>query len=127
MKTHIWNQSPPFTDKVNFIDSNNVILGYDMGQCCCENAFWTVGESKDGTDALYNSSESAPEQASLDGYVFDPAFCERVGDGDEMSAAISRLTGWSKPDLFIRLENNHNGYYSHGFTFRGATVIEESL
>jgi hypothetical protein len=44
MKTRIWNLTETFPGKVNFIDSNNVILGYDLGQSCCEHAFWTISD-----------------------------------------------------------------------------------
>lgn len=49
MKTRIWNYTETFPDKVNFIDDNNVILGYSLGQDCCENAFWTISETKNGS------------------------------------------------------------------------------
>ena len=30
--------------KVNFVDENNVVLGYDMSQDCCERAGWFIAE-----------------------------------------------------------------------------------
>lgn len=45
--------------------------------------------------------------------------------------AIFRLVGSDyrkkKPDLYVRLENNHNGFYGHGFTFKGAEIIKGIL
>ena len=127
MKTHIWNLTETFPGKVNFIDSNNVILGYDLSQSCCEHAFWTISEKQDGSDPIHKGGEEAMQEIELDEYCFDPQFCDRESAGEDGGVAIFKLRGWKLPDLFIRLENHHNGYYSHGFTFRGAVIIEDSL
>lgn len=136
MKTRIWNLTETFPGKVNFIDSNNVILGYDLGQDCCEHAFWTISETPDGKNPIHPIHEGdndAVKEIELDGYCFDPSYCQRHDDeGREEYVATFKLVGrqWDKPklpDLFLRLENHHNGYYSHGFTFRGAVIIEDSL
>lgn len=131
MKTRIWNLTETFPGKVNFIDSNNVILGYDLGQCCCEHAFWTVSEKQDGSDPIYTGDDSNVQEIELDRYVFDPHFHERTSDDVGNEVAIFKLLsnnyGPELPDLFIRLENHQNGYYSHGFIFRGAAVIESSI
>lgn len=133
MKTRIWNLTKNFPGKVNFIDDSNVILGYDLEQCCCERAFWTIGKTPDGSDPIYKGDNSMGQEIELDGYNFDPNFCERANnDGEEKYVAIFKLVGAKYlkpqlPELFLRLENHHNGYYSHGFTFRGTIVIEDNL
>jgi hypothetical protein len=133
MKTRIWNLTETFPSKVNFIDDNNVILGYDLNQDCCENAFWTISESPDGSNPIHEGSNEATKEIELDGYNFDPEFCKQEENADEEKyVATFKLVGrsWGEPklpDLFLRLENHHNGYYSHGFTFRGTVVIEGSL
>lgn len=30
--------------KINFVDENNVFLGYSMGQDCCEYAEWFISD-----------------------------------------------------------------------------------
>jgi len=142
MKTRIWNLTKAFPGKVNFIDSNNVILGYDLNQSCCENAFWTIGESQDGSSPLHRGDNEMEQEIELDGYRFDPKYFERIeDDGNERYVAIFKLIHASEfkwvdgklldlvklPELYLRLENHHNGYYSHGFTFRGESTIEGSL
>lgn len=140
MKTYIWHMVPTFPSKVNFIDSNNVLLGYDLHQCCCENAFWTVSESLDGSNPLHQGDNSSdnPQEISLEHYVFDPDFYQLHEDeGREEYVAIFRLVGlprWrngarvsERPDLYVRLVNHHNGYYSHGFTFSGHNAIKGIL
>tara|TARA_R110000772_G_scaffold143235_1_gene252731 strand:- start:8918 stop:9319 length:402 start_codon:yes stop_codon:yes gene_type:complete len=133
MTTRIWNLTKAFPGKVNFIDDNNVILGYDLESSCCENAFWTISESPDGSNPIHEGDGEAEKEIELDGYNFDPEFCEQVDNEvkERYSATfklVSRSWGEPKlPDLFLRLENHHNGYYSHGFTFRSAVVIKSSL
>ena len=41
-------------EKINFIDENNVFVGYDLGQNCCENASWFI--------SLDDYCEDHPEQ-----------------------------------------------------------------
>ena len=133
MKTHIWNLTDAFPCKVNFIDSNNVILGYDLEQNCCEHAFWTISETPDGKNPIHEGDGSTGKEIELKGYCFDPNYCQRHDDAEDGDyTATFKLVGnqWAKtklPDLFLRLENHHNGYYSHGFTFRGAVIIEDML
>jgi len=132
MNTRIWNDTELFPNKVNFIDSNNVILGYDLYQNCCEDAFWTISENKDGSDPIYGSGKFEGEEIALWSYVFDPDFYERDDDESrEQYVAIFKLVDWTiakkRPDLYIRLENHHNGYYSHGFTFSGKNAVDDAL
>lgn len=39
--------------KINFVDENNVLLGYDMSQDCCEHADWFI------LDTIYSDKDSA--------------------------------------------------------------------
>lgn len=133
MKTHIWNRTKAFPDKVNFVDSNNVILGYCLEQSCCENAFWTISDNPGGNNPSHKGDDSFMQEIELDGYCFDPDYFLRKDDeGEESHVAIFRLKDCrfgepKSPDLYVRLENHHNGYYSHGFTFKGNKIIRESL
>ena len=133
MKTHIWNLVEPFPTKVNFVDSNNVVLGYDLEHQCCEDASWVISESPYGGNPIYESDKNEGKELTLENYCFDPDYC--VQRGDEFSETYTatfilkaRSTCEPKlPDLFVILKNRHNGYYSHGFTFRGTTSIEGAL
>lgn len=133
MKTRIWNLTETFPGKVNFIDSNNVILGYDLDQCCCEHTFWTISKTLDGENPIYRGDNEAVKEIELDGYCFDPNYCQRHDDDSkEEYVAVFKLEGRQRtnpklPDLFLRLENHHNGYYAHGFTFRGGIIVEDAL
>lgn len=139
MKTHIWNCASAFPNKVNFVDSNNVVLGYDLLQNCCEDAFWTVGVNKDGTGDKLKCDDDNPLEIEFDHYTFDPEFYEDDPDDSEDHVAIFKLVyndHWENgrffdskefPDLYVRLENHHNGYYSHGFIFRADKTIKGDL
>ena len=114
--------------KVNFVDTNNVLVGYDTYQCCCEDADWYI------TDKVSPyGTRSVVESYDLDGYVFDPSFCVKgsevfgesnmgeLGEGDQVFFAMVHP---EKEKLFLCLYNSRNGYYSHGFEMAsGANVI----
>lgn len=127
-------------DKINFIDENNVFVGYDLGQNCCECAGWmltdrlTMLRSEDiGEDVGH---ENLPD---LTDYRFDPNFFvdAKVLFGatyendvlDEGGHVIFRLVSETGPDFFLNIYNSHNGYYSHGFEYgvAGGKVTESYL
>jgi hypothetical protein len=133
IKTHIWNLTKAFPGKVNFIDSNNVILGYDLERSCCEYAFWNISEDYFGNNPIYMGDSENPQEIELDGYCFDPEFYHRSDSDDSVEQVATfkligdRYTNPKLPDLFLRLGNHHNGYYSHGFVFRGSVIVDGSV
>lgn len=112
--------------KVNFVDRNNVILGYDMNQNCCEGAGWFIADTPQ-KDPLGEDSEGVLD---LKEFVFDTAFFKEVGGDyfDQGGMAIFRIVNGSS-EKFIHIFNSHNGYYGHGFEFAigGQEVIEGTL
>ena len=123
----IFNIEAAFNSKVNFADKNNVCVGYDMGQDCCEYAGWFITETKElriyGDD--YNHIERPIPDVS--DYVFDKTFIEEVNspDVDAGQMVRFRLINGDK-ELFLHIFNSHNGYYGHGFTFmNNDTLIQE--
>ena len=103
-----------------------------MRQDCCENAIWKIGPNKDGSIPIHEFDNTKETQFDIDGYVFDPEYHEEDNDeGNESFAVIFRLVkriGNKNEDvLYLRLENHQNGYYSHGFTFRGNITINGSV
>lgn len=113
--------------KVNFVDLNNVVVGYDMSYHCCENAGWSI-RSELPTVAC----DEHPTAAELEPYYFDRSFTPvevEGGDYDGGGSISWRLVAEDLPPLYLTLFNSHNGYYSHGFTLAvdGATVREGDL
>jgi hypothetical protein len=98
--------------KINFVDKNNVFLGYDMGQCCCENADWFISDTPKEYSQINDCNED------LEGYVFDTSFFKEVTgrDFDSGGMVIFRIVN-GESEKFIHIFNSHNGYYCHGFLF----------
>lgn len=103
--------------KYNFIDDNNVFVGYDSWTDCCETADFLILE---GPDEFASWDDAAPEvdEERLLPYSFDPTYFESPENPDfleEGGAAQFRLVATGKPDLYLVLYNCQNGYYGHGF------------
>lgn len=110
--------------KLNWVDSNNVFVGFSDYQSCCE--------SYGG--ALYSSIDSDGKLLDIDlesdnDWVFDTSFYTdyaipaNVADIEGNSAGF-RLVDGKGNEIFLVIWNEHNGYYAHGFEFcNGDTVI----
>lgn len=115
-------QTGSWEHKVNFIDENDVFVGYDLEQNCCENAgygFLTELRSY-GNFEGYELNE---DNINLDDYSFDQNYFKDLEDLDleegrwldEGGQVFFRLVANNKPDIYLTLYNSHNGYYRHGF------------
>jgi len=56
-------------DKINFIDVNNVLVGYDLSCSCCENANWFISDK-----VIEKWPEKEEQDKNLDGFLFDKEF-----------------------------------------------------
>jgi hypothetical protein len=113
-------------DKVNFVDENDVFVGYDMGKDCCEYLGYFISREKPNT--IIDSVD-----IDLDNFVFDRGFFEDsildrniVDDG---GSVLFRLIGKDDSEAYLCLYNCHNGYYAHGFEMKidGHTVLSDSI
>ena len=118
MKIFESNKNTEWEDKVNFVDENNVFVGYDLGQDCCENANWFIA------DAPKNEILENDKSRDVSEYQFDTSYFKRIdGSGyagetsyiDGGGMVIFRLKAKNKPDIYLHLFNCQNGYYGHGF------------
>lgn len=134
----IFNRSGPWTSKVNFIDENNVALGYELDQECCESAGWFIADKVAAVplrDEKLNITEHPncfPKGGvyELRGWIFDPEF-RAVITHDELEdgrMVVFRIKNGCE-EKFIHIFNSQNGYYSHGFTFsgQGFITVEDSI
>ena len=123
-----FHHSPtPWSEKWNWVDENNVVLGFDAGQHCCENfgSYYHTDPKKP------KETEIRLSEDDLEGYRFDPVFHEmgnlddHLDEGDSFTVKLVDATGVSnRPDVYLTIYNGHNGYYSHGFSFdNGKTTI----
>jgi hypothetical protein len=96
--------------RVNFVDKNNVFVGYSLAQDCCEHADWFISKQKECT------MPRVRELMNVDNYIFDTNFfeIEEKDDYDVLRFVRFRLIA-EDTELFLHLYNHHNGYYSHGF------------
>lgn len=120
-----------FNGKINFVDENNVFLGYSLEQSCCENAGWFISDKIEST-IIEENTEIEQDDPKLDGYVFDTTFfkeAEATEDFDDGGMVIFRIykVTYPKPfpEKFIHLYNVHNGYYGHGFAFSVPNNIQD--
>lgn len=107
--------------KINFVDDNNVLVGFDYGQCCCEQFGYLFSETIDTNIDAVNMDAANINTKSVefdhDGWNFDKTFIKVVNfenTWDEGGAVAFRLTK-DKDEIFLILYNMHNGYYGHGF------------
>jgi hypothetical protein len=113
----IFDQVPPWPNKVNFVDDDNTVVGYDMEQSCCERAGWFICY----VPTTNTDTETPPILLSgaLDAYKFNTHyFCEEPDPRTEVFIARFRLHAPDRPALYLHLFNCHNGWYGHGFEMR---------
>jgi hypothetical protein len=111
------NEDYNWETKVNFVDGNNVLIGYDTMQCCCEHADWFFSKKKIDKYDYNINYDGLKEQLDLEYYNFDVDFFEEYEDTnlDAGTRVVFRLTAEGKDDLYLHIFNAHNGYYGHGF------------
>jgi len=123
----IFNKTETWSSKVNFVDDNNVVLGYDTVQSCCEHADWFIADAP--TEKCINRKDTlddTPEE--MPGWNFDTTYFHLVNGESEFDAGgmvIFRIVK-NGAEKFIHLFNCHNGYYGHGFGFKvGEAILKE--
>lgn len=119
-----------YSKSINFVDKNNVFVGYDLSQECCEDVDWFISKNKE-TEIYDNKYDKIlKEIPDLKNYIFDVDFFEQEENCSQLDAGQMvrfKLTN-GKEELFLHLYNSHNGYYSHGFEFKnGDEIIREDF
>lgn len=114
-----FNNKHPWPTKVNYVDKNNKVLGFDVNGQCCESFGHGV------FDRIPTNLSRSIEDANISDYVFadeDPKEFNAYSDNSSNDAGgclAFRLIAEHKPDLYIVIWNYHNGYYRHGWDFNG--------
>ncbi len=102
--------------KINFVDHNNVLVGFDMQSSCCESFGWGLKDPMDviiGSDADGDKLDGVNLALAL--FAFDTGFCEKQDANSESAQVRFRLIGPSGEHAYLTLFNHHNGYHGHGF------------
>lgn len=105
--------------KINFVDENNVFVGYDYSQDCCESFGYFISDKI--LDSIPEKIENKND-FDLEDYIFDIDFIQEnllkgIDEGGSVTFKLQKL--WlnrGAADLYLCLFNSHNGYYGHGFT-----------
>ena len=109
--------------KLNFVDDNNVLVGWDDQSSCCERYGYIVSRE------LPDSIEADSDESDLDGFQFDPAWFRELDIYTEDGGAVAFRLTRADEERFLTLFNSHNGYYSHGFSVhvKGEEIRSGSL
>lgn len=116
--------------KINFVDTNDVYVGFDNFQCCCESFGFFFSNTI--PSKLPDNFDKENKPGDLEDYVFDMSFFKKNQPNDqwnEENFVTFRLAAMRWREVFLTLYNCHNGYYGHGFTVEhgGITVREGGL
>jgi hypothetical protein len=122
--------------KINFVDDNNVFVGFDYSLDCSETFGWSLTRtfptkcekdvnsiSPDDPERFRFNREYYTNGIDPDGFQFDREYCTPAAfdvEGVELdyrgavAAVVFRLLK-GEDEIFLMLWNTHNGYYHHGF------------
>ena len=129
-------------EKTNFVDENNLFVGYDTSQHCCEDFGWAIVEKLPWVDILdpklhiEQNGVAYTYEFSLENYRFDPAFIRKFtqetdgyGSSSQGGFVVFKLDDVTKgdPELYLVLWNFHTGFYSHGFEYKMQENQKESI
>ena len=109
-----------YDGKINFVDENNVFVGFEYSAACCENFAYTLSFEQPTHSVDFGEiPEENEKDFDLEGYAFDTSYIkEFTSDSlDEGRAVTFKLTKQGQPDIYLTLFNCQNGYYGHGFEF----------
>lgn len=130
----VFDQIKGFEDKVNFVDENNVVVGYNLYASCCERAGYFFSDKEDESirDGDYYLDDddihykNVITEETLEKYVFDAEYC-KYGDSVVIFKLISNLENYNP--VYLYLYNIHNGYYAHGFAMKkdGIPIVDDTI
>lgn len=113
------NTPDSWWDKVNFVDNNNRLVGYDMESQCCEDFGWKITKVAEwDSEAPSGSSDLSKEEMDAYSFVDEAPLRDALASPyeEDVMFARFRLTDGSN-EAFLWVWNSHNGYYSHGFDY----------
>lgn len=116
--------------KINFVDTNDILVGFNNSQDCCENFGWFYSEK------IPTGIQDRNTPQDLENYFFNKDFFQKIVlpenaqvlDGGGI-VVFKLVEGLNLPsayyavknpqitpkEIYLCLYNAHNGYYSHGF------------
>jgi hypothetical protein len=111
-------------ENINFVDQNNVVLGYSLESTCCEDPYWFISNT---IHREFNKNKTIQNiqllnQELLD-FLFDQTFFElyigpfNVDTDTCLNLGIFRLISPTFQIKYLHIANIHNGCYQLGFKF----------
>jgi hypothetical protein len=118
--------------RINFVDENNLLVGFDFASNCCEDFGWLISEEPappaECVAGLDDAATVEHVNKELEGWVFDPKFYLELSEDkkyEQEHYAVFRMFNKNQ-SRYLHLYNKHNGYYSHGFEFMNGDKTIES-
>ncbi|MGL6228615.1 MAG: hypothetical protein ACRC3J_05305 [Culicoidibacterales bacterium] len=122
---HIFNRK----GKINFIDDNNVFVGWDESNQCCEYARWLFVTEIPKANEMLDAYDTHKTIKDFHELVFKHTTPIKVDCSHHEDSAIALplcMPGVNQPiKAYLILANKHSGYYSHGFTVGVFNEIEK--
>ena len=120
-----------YSSKINFVDDNNVLVGFDMSENCCESFGWAISQGHQGVESAMATAGSQLSDEELSNYSFDAKYFKEIDmaeSWDDGGAVEFRLISEDNKEAFLILFNSHNGYYCHGFEMtKGDDKIQDGV
>ena len=115
----VFETNERYAEKVNFIDDNNVFVGFDYNGKCCESFGYFLTRTKPIPDVETADADKI-EGEDFPGYNFDTAFNEGelYPNHDDCGGSVTFRLANGSDEMFLTLYNHHNGYYGHGWGMR---------
>lgn len=110
-----------FAHSINFIDENDIFVGFDLRFQCCEDFGWYIKDNE-SVDDLINQAENSNQLDEEDylGWLFDLNYFKSdsfdTGNITCADAVVFRLKKGDK-NKYLFLFNIGNGMYAHDFFF----------
>lgn len=116
--------------KFNWVDHNNVFVGFDAHQDCCEQFGWKYHDNY----PIEEMTEMS-DTVDLSNYEFDTSWFEEPHDSSsETGVAVFKMVPTvvdtvnpaNNRPIYLELYNCHNGYYAHGFECKHNGIVLRS-
>ena len=103
-------------ESVNFIDKNDVFLGYSLENSCCSHSGFELALDKACKKKIEFETIDDVNKI-IEGYEFDTKYMNKYFDKKDNSYgfAVFRMTKKGSGNIYVILKNHHNGNYWNGF------------
>ena len=117
-------------NRLNFVDKNNVVLGYDYERSCCEDFYYEILREEPVKVSGHGLELVDTNELDDEGLFFDTTYNKDIKDENRgVFSSIFKVVG-GEHDFYIMLVNCQNGCYSHGFSLTdssGKTIFDGYL